>query len=714
MASSWLVLVMCAGIALLGCGSRTGLGDTTSASNDGIPNNGAGRDDDTELGDRPSGDGRDGAEGDDGASPHARPAPLSCSMIRDASWFADGSKLHVDDDAGCEGATPCFSSLSAAVGGASHGDTIVVLPGTYRGALVRQADELGALRIVSREGPEVTTITGDCIAIHGEDHVPGEIWIEGFTFHTCGAATSVVNDGWAIAVSTRSAVDVRIEGNAFAAHGGRGGVGIWSSFVGVHVGAVIARNTFAELRGEAALQVDLPAHEDEDYCIRVENNLFVHNDVAIDFFYTPFKEPRAQFEVVNNTIAENRVGLKLSNPTGRHLLANNIFFANESDLPLTAELADLVVHHNLIESGQFSGLEGNFAADPLFDDGFRLSADSPALERGDPTRAPLFDLDGAERGAEPALGAYQGPADRTTVRDPLCGDGFASFGTVDTPAGLVVAFEACDDGNLDDGDGCSSQCLLEPSASTGLISRVSTSLCVVRADETLSCWGSEVKEPPPGAFEQVAVSAYHACGLKSDGQVACWSRSRPTFTPAETFVQIASGSGQTCGVLDDGDIMCWDDREITLTKAGPFVRVDANQRVCAIDAQGTATCWDPNVDSPIKLDGTLLQTFPTRGGGCALTREARIVCDRNDPSSSTKAPAAALTRAAIASSGGVGLRPDGRIVVWGSGALSTPLPDRTFIDVVPGVVPGVGHGGCGLTADRRVYCWDGRYDLPQE
>ena len=58
--------------------------------------------------------------------------------------------------------------------------------------------------------------------------------------------------------------------------------------------------------------------------------------------------------------------------------------------------------------------------------------------------------------------------------------------------------------------------------------------------------------------------------------VACWSRSRATFTPAETFVQIASGYGQACGVLDDGD---------------------ANQRVCAIDAQGTATRWDPNADS---------------------------------------------------------------------------------------------------------------------
>jgi hypothetical protein len=83
------------------------------------------------------------------------------------------------------------------------------------------------------------------------------------------------------------------------------------------------------------------------------------------------------------------------------------------------------VHDNLIESGQFSGLDGNFAADPLFDDGFRLSADSPALGRGDPPWAPLLDLDGAVRGDAPDLGAYQGPVDRVGMPDPLCGNGVA-------------------------------------------------------------------------------------------------------------------------------------------------------------------------------------------------------------------------------------------------------------------------------------------------
>ncbi len=186
-------------------------------------------------------------------------------------------------------------------------------------------------------------------------------------------------------------------------------------------------------------------------------------------------------EIAHNTIVGNRAdrnggGLKLNigsfGGSAVDEIFNNILFGNSSvepgadiavkntDLNLN-EVGTLHLFHNdfseLCLGLKFSNCDpetlpadrqgGNIHQDPNLKDAtngdFHLSADSPARDAGtlETPLLPPQDFEGDPRpiGAAPDLGAdeFRG-----------CGDG-----VLDTAAG-----EACDDGNVADGDGCDSNC----------------------------------------------------------------------------------------------------------------------------------------------------------------------------------------------------------------------------------------------------------------
>ena len=58
----------------------------------------------------------------------------------------------------------------------------------------------------------------------------------------------------------------------------------------------------------------------------------------------------------------------------------------------------------------------------------------------------------------------------------------------------------------------------------------------------------------------ISAGAYHTCGVKTDGTLACWGRSRTygqATPPAGTFTQVTTGWWHTCGVKSDGTVACW-------------------------------------------------------------------------------------------------------------------------------------------------------------
>lgn len=229
----------------------------------------------------------------------------------------------------------------------------------------------------------------------------------------------------------------------------------------------------------------------------------------------------AQFEIVNNTITRNERGLRFSGPAGKYTFLNNVIFGNDVDLPVNAELGPYDFRSNLSGSGQFTGLNGNFSADPAFVDAsnldFRLSEGSPALARGELPEAPLTDIQGNARNELPDIGAYERHETEGERLEGLrCGDSAIQRGPVRTVAGELLGFETCDDGNTAGGDGCSAFCQREPTGALGLISLMGANLCAIRQGGSLSCWNAAATNMPEGSFRQVAVSMYHACALRDD------------------------------------------------------------------------------------------------------------------------------------------------------------------------------------------------------
>jgi cysteine-rich repeat protein len=639
-----------------------------------------------------------------GSEPEARSPPETCAEPEDARRWKKGKSLFVDHDAGCHHHAPCFSTIADAVAAAHKGDTVNVLPGTYQGALV--SGERGDVRITGTSGPEHTVITGDCFQILEGAEAPATVLIDHLTLRDCGTETPFVYEGWGVIVDTRRYVSVRIQDNVFI-HNDGGAIGLHSSTIDSRCHVVIARNRIQDTHGRAGIDISLAADAGEDYCVRVENNLIALNDVATNLQYITFHNGPGRFEFVNNTIADNERAIDA--PAGHFVFASNIVFRNTVTFRDGIDAHDaLDVHHNLIDSGQFDGRSGNFPADPLFvDEGaqdYHLQADSPAVARGDPSSAPLDDLSGRTRGALPDIGAYQLDERSGSLPARGCGNSQVDLGTMDDAAGRFAAFEACDDGNTQDGDGCSSLCQLEPAPPHGQISLRGTNLCAIRQDGSLSCWYPFSAAVPSGEFRQVALSEAMGCALAVSGMVACWSGDSTLPARSETFSQIAADSDQVCGLRVDGGVTCWDRDGTRFEQDGNFVRVDTSQGVCALSADGEPTCWPAYSAFP---SGPYLQMLPAQPGLCALRQDGQFVCmgTLSDPESLSTG----LVNVSIARHTIVGLRPNGRVLQYGAWA-SEPGSAPNFIEVA------AAEGfGCGLTSDHRVYCWnDLSKMLPQE
>lgn len=102
-----------------------------------------------------------------------------------------------------------------------------------------------------------------------------------------------------------------------------------------------------------------------------------------------------------------------------------------------------VVTHSLISGTGWAGSDGNINAGPGFVDepggNYRLTAGSPAINAGTVTGAPADDITGAQRDAQPDIGAYEyGAVPRpllTVTVYPLAGSGTVAS----TPAGVNCA-----------------------------------------------------------------------------------------------------------------------------------------------------------------------------------------------------------------------------------------------------------------------------------
>jgi cysteine-rich repeat protein len=198
--------------------------------------------------------------------------------------------------------------------------------------------------------------------------------------------------------------------------------------------------------------------------------------------------------------------------------------------------------------------------------------------------------------------------------------------------GVVDAGEACDDGNQNNLDACTTRC-----QRVALVTGFS-STCAIHHGR-VECWGknpnirgpgevsrgwSKVAIPRTDGVTQLAIGANHACIVREGGTVRCWGNNRfgelgdqstnTSYTPVDVpgltgVVQVAAGGAHTCALLSDGTVRCWGNNSVgqlgdetlsdsllpvdvsNIRNAVQISAGDRSDQTCALLVDGTVSCW---------------------------------------------------------------------------------------------------------------------------
>ena len=166
---------------------------------------------------------------------------------------------------------------------------------------------------------------------------------------------------------------------------------------------------------------------------------------------------------------------------------------------------------------------------------------------------------------------------------------------------------------------------------------------------------------PGGTFESLSVSGAHACGVRADGRVLCWSPLWPPGAGDEPTEQepreprvgvprslawvqgditggpleaLSSGWYHTCGRRPDDTVVCWGD--VKLSVVGSFRSVDTDwTEACGIGTDGQRRCWSlsregdihPRLIAAIAPEENVVDFQRGHRVHCVLLAGGAIVCE---------------------------------------------------------------------------------------
>ena len=337
-----------------------------------------------------------------------------------------------------------YSTIQAAIDAAADGDTVLVAPGTYLESIRFWGK---AITVESSGGPDVTTIDAQSldVVVRFEDGEGRDSIIRGFTI-TGGESLSTDptrRGGGVLAVGA----DPTIEGNIITANcsdDGGHGVLLINSSSRVEANEITANN------GDC-----VPAHDKSGGGIQASggNPEVVDNDITsneayngggiwfnntsglISGNYIFFNEARERADGIYSTGSNSGDSLIVNNfvvrnwgeqMRGRGIVRNNTFYSGSGSAVLLGDGAVFVnnavsgeggpvvrcgnatISFNAVfnvlpigllyseNCGDRTGIDGNLNASPLFvntNDDFHLRSDSPLIDAGTSSGAPLVDFD---------------------------------------------------------------------------------------------------------------------------------------------------------------------------------------------------------------------------------------------------------------------------------------------------------------------------------
>ena len=211
-------------------------------------------------------------------------------------------------------------------------------------------------------------------------------------------------------------------------------------------------------------------------------------------------------------------------------------------------------------------------------------------------------------------------------------------------------------------------------------------------------------------FTQLAAGEVHACGLRSDGSVACWGllQGGAENVPAIPFKEIAAGGYHGCGIRRaDSGITCWGDNSAgqATAPAGSFRSISATSgSTCAVASDGALSCWgfdgfgNPLVPPP----GTYRYVGAGSAAGktCAIRTDGKAVCFGTSTGDGASPAANSFETVASGLFESCGIAPDGYMACWDRDFRQANPPPGTFRSLALGWV-----SGCAIRTDGTLACW---------
>ena len=246
--------------------------------------------------------------------------------------------------------------------------------------------------------------------------------------------------------------------------------------------------------------------------------------------------------------------------------------------------------------------------------------------------------------------------------------------------------------------------------------------CGLRTDGRVACWGLNgigQAEAPEGAFRAIAVKRRYSCGLRVDGSVQCWIPSSLVLEGPFTAISVGPW-GEFCGLRPDGALECrgslvaGQDREFEYP-SGRFLDVSVGEsQVCGVRAGGELECWGGASDLP---GGRFSGVSAGWDYACGLRVDRTVVCWRGQGEWQVLQERAGPFSAVSAGEyHACGLRVDQTLECWRNGQtldFYDPM-SRWFLELVGLADPPGGEfvavsvesdKSCAVRANGAVVCW---------
>lgn len=166
------------------------------------------------------------------------------------------------------------------------------------------------------------------------------------------------------------------------------------------------------------------------------------------------------------------------------------------------------------------------------------------------------------------------------------------------------------------------------------------------------------------------------------------------------FTDLDAQGTNICGLLPDGEVVCFGQVPVRVSP-GPFESITVGSyHACALDADGSATCWGAGQGAVAPPPGPFRQVAAGELHTCGLREDGTIICWGSNDDGQTTAPVGRFRSICAGYNGACGIVDGtGTIQCWGAGRRAMAPPGDGYVGVSCS-----GEYACGWRADNLAAC----------